>query len=218
MVIYYGWYGNEYCKFMDLFHYGVKRYHYEIFLVWENSWNDLLLIASIIFLQLTPGISKRYIPLLDEIDYGETVSNHCFIHFPVPYIDPHRAALFITSLSTLLHCQPLLWCYILLFLQNTAGKGAKEGGRYNSTSRVYCNGKSLPSVSILLNRKLHFSMDVISPTIRSTTLNTRCVNALWLTLNPLLFTVDIFDLSIPFISSYALFLFVCHQHLLRPSK
>ena len=36
--------------------------------------------------------------------------------FPVPLLVPHRVELFLTSLSTVLHCQPLFWSILLLVL------------------------------------------------------------------------------------------------------
>ena len=36
--------------------------------------------------------------------------------FPAPLLVPYRAAPFMTSLSTVLHCQPLLWRILLLVL------------------------------------------------------------------------------------------------------
>ena len=51
-------------------------------MVSENFWNNLILVASIIFLQLIPGIQKiEKIPLLDEVYDGDKLFNHHAIHF-----------------------------------------------------------------------------------------------------------------------------------------
>ena len=116
----------------------------------DNYQNKLLLIASIILLQLTPGIQQQNIPLLDEVDAEETVSTCRALHFPVPLFVPQREALFPTSLSTLLRHQP----DSTVGFQYTAEKeGSKEGGRYNRTARGYCigrlhNGRRCPKITL----------------------------------------------------------------------
>ena len=53
--------------------------------------------------------------------------------FTVMLLVTHRAALFTNSTSTALHCQPLLWKIILLFLRILLNNKElrMEGGRYN---------------------------------------------------------------------------------------
>ena len=63
-----------------LFRYGVKIDYYEKWFVSDNSRNKLILVSSIIFLQITPGLWKN-IPLLDEVDGGDTVSTICALYF-----------------------------------------------------------------------------------------------------------------------------------------
>ena len=55
-------------NFGKLFHYGVKRYHYDKLLASGNSWNELLLIASRILSKKAHGRWKRtYITLITLI-------------------------------------------------------------------------------------------------------------------------------------------------------
>ena len=50
-------------------------------MVSESSSKKIPLIATIILLQLTSGLRKKYIPLLDEDDDLETFSIHRVTHF-----------------------------------------------------------------------------------------------------------------------------------------
>ena len=59
--------------------------------------------------------------LLDDIDYGETVSIAATLTFLLIYLVPHIKALCMTSLLIVLHFQTLLWSYkplVLIILLN----------------------------------------------------------------------------------------------------
>ena len=132
---------------------GLKDMTTKNWLVSENYWNGLLLIDSIILLQIPPRLQKdlSLVNVMMEIKFLLIVT---FI-FPVKILVPHREAIFLTSLSTLIHSQPLLWRFILLVLHILLKKGAEKGRKYNSTVRDYCNGR-LPSGRICLNQTLLF--------------------------------------------------------------
>ena len=66
-------------------------------LVSDNYWNELLLIASIILLQLTPRFRKN-IPLLDEVCDGATFSNYYYINFTI-YVSFYTQGSTITDLD-----------------------------------------------------------------------------------------------------------------------
>ena len=85
-------------------------------LVLENSQNNLLLIASIIILQLAQGLRKNiYLSLMRKMVERQFLLVVPFI-FKVILLVSHRSALFLTSLSTVLNCQPLFWRNILLVI------------------------------------------------------------------------------------------------------
>ena len=54
--------------------------------------------------------------------------------FPIPVLVPHRAALVIISLITVLHCQPLLFCILLLVISILMKN--KELGREEGITRL----------------------------------------------------------------------------------
>ena len=86
--------------------------------------------------------------------------------FPVLLLVPQSSALFMTSLSKVLHCQPILQCLLLLDIRILIYKksyGDREGGRYRSTTRGYCNGR-LTNGKICLKITLFFEMDILGST------------------------------------------------------
>ena len=84
-------------------------------LVSENYLNDLFLIFSIILLKLTLGIRQRtYLSLVRPMMEIQFLLAFPFI-FPVTFLVPQRAALFMTSLLTVINLKPLL-CRLLIFV------------------------------------------------------------------------------------------------------
>ena len=77
--------------------------------------------------------------------------------FTVMLLVTHRAALFTTSISTALHCQPILWKIILLVLRILLNNKElrREGRRYNRHDIGYLK-KSLNNRSIFLKITIFF--------------------------------------------------------------
>ena len=67
-------------NFWKLLCYGVKRDHCDNFIGIREFLEQLALDCFNSFLQLTPGLHKN-IPLLDEVNNGDTVPNLHVIHF-----------------------------------------------------------------------------------------------------------------------------------------
>ena len=61
---------------------GLRDINMKSWLVLYNSWDDLLLIAPVILLQLTTGLIKNTI-LLDEVNDGETFYTWNYIPFSI---------------------------------------------------------------------------------------------------------------------------------------
>ena len=98
----------------------------------------MLLIDSKTLLQLTPGLRKN--PILDEDDYGETVSTLSAINFTTVTYPSTQGRNIYDLTSTLVEST--------IGYQHTDEKeGSKEGERYNRTVRGYCNGR-LPNERI----------------------------------------------------------------------
>ena len=87
----------------------------KILLVSENYWNCLILIDPIIILQLTPGLWKIYLSLMRTMTERQFLLSVYFI-FTVNHLVPHIFVIFLTKLSTVIHCQPQLWRILLLVL------------------------------------------------------------------------------------------------------
>ena len=122
--------------------------------------------------------------------------------FPFPSLVPHRAELFMTSISTMLHRQPLLWRYILL-VHSILLKNKELKREEDITGLLKVIVTEFYLMEWWASREpFYFSMTVLSSTRSPTTVNTCAVTALQLILTPLFITVDIFALVVPLISSY----------------
>ena len=114
IVIYTGFYVNYYKKCLKFFVMELRKNDKK--LVSENSWNDLLLISSIILLQLTPGLWSRMKPLLDDVDDGETVSTQHVFNFS-SFNSCYTQGRYMLELNlNSATCQTILWRNILLVL------------------------------------------------------------------------------------------------------
>ena len=102
-------------SYWKLFNYGVNIDHYTKLLISDSSWSDLLALDCFnnhittdirtlenIYLYLARLTTERHFLFADTL------------FFTVPYIFSHRAALFNTPISTVFHCQNLLWRYLLM--------------------------------------------------------------------------------------------------------
>ena len=113
----------------------------------DNSRNKLILVSSIIFLQITPGLWKN-IPLLDEVNYGEIVSTRHAINFSISDSCPTQViTVLILNINSASSSAETSVGYTIRYQHTSEKEVAKEGGIYNRTVRVYCNIK-LPNVRI----------------------------------------------------------------------
>ena len=114
----------------------------------ENSWNDLLKIASTINLP-DRGTTTKNIPPLDDIDDGDTFSTFRALQFST-YISPSAAVITISDMT--LNSAST----ISIGSEHIAKEEeAKQGGRYNRLTIGYCSGK-LPNGKICLQRIIWF--------------------------------------------------------------
>ena len=79
-------------------------------LVSENSWNNSFFIASIILLQLTPGIQKKLSLKRSMMEIQFLISVQLFFIF-ISHVKK-KEELFLTSISTVLHFQTVLCRYL----------------------------------------------------------------------------------------------------------
>ena len=118
----------------------------------------------------------------------------------------HRAALFMTSLSTIPHLQPLLW-WNILFYQSILLKKKELKRDEDITGLLDVTVIEGYIMEGYTSRKpFVFAMAVCSLTRSPNDVNTWGVTALKQILTLLFITIGIFALVVPFIYSYVLFL------------
>ena len=155
----------------------------------DNYWNEMLLVASIILLQLTPGRRKNNHTL-----WGWWLRD-CFYlplhYFSGPSVVTQRVGLFMTLLSTLIHQRTILCQYLLLFCSILIKKRLLEVTEtYGCLMVRYSSGESFG-----------FTMVVLSSTRKPNTVNTWVVTSFKLNLTPSFITVGLFTLVFLLISS-----------------
>ena len=118
MVMYDIFYVNDNYKLMETIFNRFKRYNYDKLIgIIEFSEQIAIDCFSNPF---TTDTRTPYIYIYIYLSLMRSIMEIQFLlavpfMFPVQYIIPHISALCLTSLSTVLHLQPLLWKYILLF-------------------------------------------------------------------------------------------------------
>ena len=107
-------------------------------------------------LQLILGIRKENIPLLDEVDDGETVSTCRALHFSSSAsLSTEVSTISELTLNSALSSASTLVASTIEYQHTALKEGAREGGRYNRTARGYCQGR-LPNGKSCLKRTLLF--------------------------------------------------------------
>ena len=141
-------------NFWKLFCYGVKRDPYDKFIGIREFLERLAFNCFNNTFSTDTGIPANNIPLLDEINDGETVSTCRSLRF---FSSPSRSTEVRNISDITLNSASSSACASVdstIGSQHTAEKkGAREGGRYNRTTRGYCNGR-LPNGNILLKRTI----------------------------------------------------------------
>ena len=139
-----------------LFCYGNKRDRYDKFIGIREFWEQLALDCFNNHFSTVTGTPAKNIPLLDEVDDGETFSTCRALYFSSSASRSTEVSTIFgltfntASLSASTFVDPAIGS------QHAAEKeGAKEGGRYNMTARGYYNGR-LPNGRIFLKRTLWF--------------------------------------------------------------
>ena len=136
---------------MDLIYITMKNW-----LVSENSWNNYLLIATIILLQLTSKLWKIYIPLLDEVGDLETVSIHRVTRFSCSSsCSTQDRTIYDLNLNSYSLPASTSAESTIGSWHTSEKEVAKEGGIYNSNVGGYCN-ISFPNVMRCINITLWF--------------------------------------------------------------
>ena len=104
---------TNWCK---QFHCGVKRDQSEIFIGFRELLEQLALDCFNNHFSTDYGTLAKNIPILDEFNYVETFMLSMPLISPVLILVPHRLELFMTSISTLLYLQTILWWILLLVI------------------------------------------------------------------------------------------------------
>ena len=148
--------GMTIINYWKLFHYGVKRYHYDKLIGIRELLELLALDCSKNPFSTDTETLTNNISLLDEVDYVETFYTCIDLRFSSSASNSTQVSTFseLTLNSASFSASTLVASTI--GYQNTAIKeGAREGGRYNSTARSYCQ-LSFYNGNICLKRTLWF--------------------------------------------------------------
>ena len=119
--------------------------------------------------------------------------------FTVLLLVPQRAALFLTSLSTVLHSWPLLWWVLLLVLNILLKKKYRKrvGGITVLQEVTVMEGCLMEGYASI--EPFGIAISVIGSTRRPTTVKNLAMAALQHILTPSFITVDIFALAVPYL-------------------
>ena len=98
--------------------------------------------------------------------------------FPVPLLVPHRVALFLTSRSTVLHRQPILWRNLLLVLSILLKEKEINREEYITGMLYITVTEGYLMEGDASREPFDCTMSVLGSTRRPTTVNTWAVTAL----------------------------------------
>ena len=129
-------------NFWKLFCFGVKRDHYDKLIGIREFLERLAFNCFNNTFSTDTGIPEKNIPLLDEIDDGETVSTCRSIHFSsTVYHSTHISTMSDLTLNSASYSASTLTVYTLGSHNSSEKEVSKEGLRYTGTVRGYCNGR-----------------------------------------------------------------------------
>ena len=189
--------GMTIINFWKIFCYGVKRDHYDKLIDIREFLGRLALDCFNNPFSTDTGTLENNIPLLDEVDDGETVSTCRALHFS----SSGSCSTEVSTISNMTLNSASSSAYTLVAStigsQHTAEKeGAREGGRYNRAVRGYCNGR-LPNGKSCLKRTLRFYNGCTrfnKKTYHCKQVGCGCFASI---LTPSSITVDMFALAVP---------------------
>ena len=148
--------GMTITHFWKLFSYGVKRYQYEKLTGIRKKLEPLALDCFNNPFTTDTGTTGEYIPLLDEVDGGETVPTRRTIHFFSSTSRSTQGKTISRHILNRVSSADSILGASTIGSQHTAEKEiAKKRGRYNQTVRGYYNGR-LPNGRRCLKRTLLF--------------------------------------------------------------
>ena len=80
-VLYDSYYGNDYYQLLEIFRFGVRRYHYEKLVGIREFLEQYYLDCFNNPFSTDTGTLSKNMPLLDEVDNGDSVSTFSSLNF-----------------------------------------------------------------------------------------------------------------------------------------